>query len=77
VSKYVEEHLNAFTTSKVLQPISPRGFIALSQALVTFTALMPDQNLATKQAVETVILDRCSAQDRAVLAGITNRVFSV
>lgn len=77
VSKYVEEHLNAFTTSKVLQPISPRGFIALSQALVTFTSIMPDQNLATKQAVETVILDRCSAQDRAVLAGITNRVFSV
>ncbi len=78
VSKYVTEHINAFTTSKVMQPISPRGYIALGNAIHTFTSLMPsgDNKLGVRQAIETVVLDRCSAQDRAVLNGIVDRIFN-
>jgi cobaltochelatase CobS len=78
VSKYVTEHINAFTTSKVMQPISPRGYIALANAIHTFTSLMPsgDNKLGVRQAIETVVLDRCSAQDRAVLNGIVDRIFN-
>ena len=78
VSKYVTEHINAFTTSKVMQPISPRGYIALANAIQTFTSLMPsgDNKLGVRQAIETVVLDRCSAQDRAVLNGIVDRIFN-
>lgn len=77
LSKYVEEHLEAFTTSKVLQPISPRSYIALGRAMVTFTQFFPESKReeAIKQAIETTVLDRASAQDRAVLKGIVDRVF--
>lgn len=79
VNKYVTEHIEAFTTSKVMQPISPRGYLALGEAIATFTQLFPatDAKLGVEQAIETVILDRCSAQDKAVLNGIVNRVFSI
>jgi len=79
VNKYVTEHIEAFTTSKVMQPISPRGYLALGEAIATFTQLFPatDAKLGVEQAIQTVILDRCSAQDKAVLNGIVNRVFSI
>ena len=76
VNKYIEEHLEAFTTSKVLQPLSPRGFLSLSNAIVTFTSLMPDEKAGIEQALEATILDRCSQQDKAVLKGIINRIFT-
>lgn len=77
VNKYVTEHLEAFLSSKVLQPISPRGMIALSQSLVTFTAWMGESRKkeAIAQAFNTTILDRATAQDRVVLKGIVDRVF--
>ena len=78
VDQYVGEHLEAFKTSKVLQPISPRSYIALGNAIATFTTYFPDTkaSVAVAQAIETVILDRSTAQDRAVLKGIADRVFA-
>lgn len=78
ISQYVGEHLEAFTTSKVLQPISPRTYMAFAKAVETFTAIFPEAQHkdAVTQAVETTILDRASVQDRAVLVGIAQRVFS-
>lgn len=78
VNKYVTEHLEAFLSSKVLQPISPRGMIALSQSLVTFTAWLGEKRKreAVEQAFKTTILDRATAQDRVVLTGIVDRVFA-
>jgi len=35
-----------------------------------------DNKLGVRQAIETVVLDRCSAQDRAVLNGIVDRIFN-
>ena len=73
VSQYVGEHLEAFTTAKVLQPISPRTFLAFAKATEMFTQMgMSD---AAKQALEATILDRASVQDRAVLNGLAKRVF--
>lgn len=78
INKYVDEHLVAFVESNVLQPLSPRGYIALGNACVSFLDLFPDskagQRMAYKQAFETTILDRATAQDRAVLSGIVNRI---
>ena len=75
LNKYVEEHLEAFTKSKVLQPISPRGMLSLAETMVAFTTLFNSRD-ATNEALEAVILDRCTQQDRAVLKGIVNRIFT-
>jgi cobaltochelatase CobS subunit len=77
LNAYVTEHLEAFTTSKVMQPISPRGFLSLGQAVQAFLQFYPEakQDVAVNQAIETVVLDRASVQDRAVLKGIAQRVF--
>ena len=77
VCKYVDEHLNAFKNSKVLQPITPRGFVDLSNAMVSFLSVYPahQKKKAIQEALDTTILDRCSAQDRAVIKGIINRIF--
>ena len=75
IDRYVTEHLEAFTTSKVLQPITPRGYLELAQGIAMYTKMMPDPKRAVEKAVEMVVLDRATVQDRAVLLGITNRVF--
>lgn len=74
VSKYITEHLEAFTNAKVLQPISPRNFMAFAQAIVAFADMMGDETKAIDQAFEMTILNACSTQDKAVLKGIANRV---
>jgi cobaltochelatase CobS len=76
LNKYVTEHLQAFTTSKVLQPLSPRGFLGLADALVFFTSVVPNKRDAVQQALESTILDRASVQDRVVLKGLADRVFA-
>ena len=77
ICKYVTEHLEAFMSAKVLQPISPRGYLALCDAVSMFLKLFPKEREkeAIDQAIETVILDRATATDRVVLKGIVIRVF--
>lgn len=72
---YITEHLQAFTTSKVLQPLSPRGFLALAEAMVFYMSTLPSKKDAVDQALESTILDRASVQDRVVLKGLASRVF--
>lgn len=71
LTKYVEEHIEAFTTAKVLQPISPRGMLALGTAIVHFRQCLPEH--AVKQAFEMVVLNRATEQDRAVLSAFVDR----
>ena len=71
LAKYVEEHIEAFTTAKVLQPISPRGMLALGQAVVHFRQCLPKD--AVKQAFEMVVLNRATENDRAVLSAFVDR----
>ncbi|MAS48171.1 MAG: hypothetical protein CL557_12290 [Alphaproteobacteria bacterium] len=77
VCKYVDEHIRAFKDSKILQPITPRGYLDLGNALVMFLGVYPStqKTKAINEALDTTILDRCSAQDRAVIKGIINRIF--
>ena len=75
ICRYITEHLEAFTTSKVLQPISPRTFLAFAQAFVAFQSFMDDDKKAMKDALEMTILGSASMQDKAVLKGISNRTF--
>jgi cobaltochelatase CobS subunit len=75
--QYIDEHIRAFTGAKVLQPISPRGIVALGEALVLWNRHMPSgsRRQAIEQAVAQTVLDRATVQDRAVLKGIADRVF--
>ena len=78
VNKYTSEHIEAFKTSKVMQPISPRGFINMAEAIVMFEQVFPasKQKDAVNEAVAMTVLDRATVQDRVVLSGIVNRVFA-
>lgn len=75
INKYVTEHIEAFTTSKVLQPITPRGFLSLAQNYSSAEPLYARQADAMEFAFATTVLDRCTVQDRAVLNDIYQRVF--
>jgi len=72
VGQYVTEHLEAFREAKVMQPISPRGLLAIGKATQYFKS-MGSKN-PVKEALGMTILDRANIQDRAVLHGLVNRV---
>ena len=75
LNDYITEHLTAFTQSKVMQPISPRGFLSLGQAMTAYMSFIPDEKKAVEEAIATTILDRASVNDRAVLKAISQRVW--
>ena len=77
IMRYVKEHREAFINAEVLQPLSPRAVVGFGQTLANFLTLLPDENKASTEAFEVVILNRASPQDRAVLKGIHNRVWAV
>ena len=66
IIQYSNEHLEAFLNNKILQPISPRGILAVGQA----TQALGDLN----EALSMTILHRANQQDRAVIKGIIDRV---
>lgn len=77
LASYSEEHIEAFKQGKVMQPLSPRGLIEAGRAIAAFTSIMPrsSRKKAIEEALGTVLLDRATPQDRAVLRGIADRVF--
>lgn len=76
VCQYVTEHLAAFKSAKILQPMSPRGMIALAQAVAIFASITTGKETekAIKRGFGTVVLDRASSSDKAVISGIVDRV---
>lgn len=78
VNKYTTEHIEAFKTAKVMKPISPRGMVALGQKVATFASLFPakSKKQALNLALNSSILNACTAQDRVVLKAISDRVFA-
>lgn len=78
ISQYVDEHMVAFKSSEVIQPISPRGYVSLAKAVVAFYEFYPDAKAdkAFQSAFETVVLDRANVQDKVVLKAIGDRVFN-
>lgn len=75
ISNYVTEHLEAFKSARVLQPISPRGFMHLSRLALRYMDRLPNEKKAMREALDAVVLDRTTSQDGAVLRGIVDRVF--
>ena len=74
INKYVTEHLTAFEQAKILQPISPRGMIAVAKSVAHLNTILPGRKANLKQAFNMVILNRCTQADRAVIKGIIDRV---
>lgn len=66
INKYVTEHINAFENKKVLQPISPRGMLAIGNAVEVFGDI--------KEAINMTVIDRATDSDKATLLGILDRV---
>lgn len=76
IGNYVTEHLEAFKTSQVVQPLSPRGYKALAKRVETMKGMFPKTQEATawKRAFESTVLAKANVQDAVVLRGIFNRV---
>ena len=66
ILKYVTEHLTAFEDGRVLQPLSPRGILAIANATQILGSV--------KEALTMVVLDKASEDDRSTLFGIVDRV---
>ncbi len=65
VLQYTTEHLEAFKQGKVIQPISPRGMLAICKASMTLGSV--------REALEMSVLDRANVEDRATLTGLVDR----
>jgi cobaltochelatase CobS len=77
VIKYVQEHRNAFTKGTIVQPLSPRGVTALGKSIVAFGNSYKTQEEGIRTAIEITMLNRSNPQDRAILAGVVDRVFNI
>lgn len=74
ITKYSTEHLDAFEKSKVLQPISPRGMLAIARAVIFFNSVYPMDKKNLHRALTQTIVDRATEADGAVLKGLVDRV---
>lgn len=72
INKYSTEHIEGFLSAKVLQPLSPRGILAVADSVSFYTACGVKNPL--KEALYTTVLDRATTGDYAVLKGIIDRV---
>ena len=72
--KYASEHRKAFTSGKIMQPLSPRGLRAMAKRYVTVLWLTSDTKESLREAFEATVLARCTQQDRTILDGLYQRV---
>lgn len=74
IGKYTTEHLDAFEKAKVLQPISPRGMLAIARSVMFFNSIYPKDKKNMHRALTQTIVDRATEADGAVLKGLVDRV---
>ena len=74
IAKYSTEHLDAFEKAKVLQPISPRGMLAIARSVMFFNSVYPGNKKNIHRALTQTIVDRATEADAAVLKGLVDRV---
>lgn len=74
IGKYITEHLDAFEKAKVLQPISPRGMLAIARSVMFFNSIYPKDKKNMHRALTQTIVDRATEADAAVLKGLVDRV---
>tara|TARA_R110002020_G_scaffold109660_5_gene253709 strand:+ start:5529 stop:7067 length:1539 start_codon:yes stop_codon:yes gene_type:complete len=74
LNKYVTEHIQSFEESKVLQSISPRGFLSIAKACVLMEDMYDgDEMSILKEALTMAVLDKASTTDRMVLNELVQR----
>lgn len=73
VIDYMVEHRQAFTSSKIMQPLSPRGIGAFAEASVLFEKLGAGDNTLKKAATHT-LLNKANETDASVMTGILDRI---
>ncbi len=66
LAQYIKEHLVAFEKGDIVQPISPRGMLAVAEATVMFGDI--------KEALQMTVLDKANKEDYATLKGLVDRV---
>lgn len=74
IGKYTTEHLDAFEKAKVLQPISPRGMLAIARSVMFFNSIYPKDKKNLHRALTQTIVDRATEADAAVLKGLVDRI---
>jgi len=74
IIQYSTEHLTAFTQARILQPISPRGILALGEAVSHLNMAYPKAKDNLSKALYMTVVDRATSSDRAVIKGIVDRV---
>lgn len=76
INKYTTEHLSAFKDAKILQPISPRGMLAIANATNFMNIMYPGAKDNLRKAVTLVVVDRATESDGAVIKGVMQRVLA-
>ncbi len=66
INQYTTEHLEAFASGHVIKPISPRGTLAIAQAMMVLGDI--------RQALEMTVLDAANRDDHQTLVGLIDRV---
>ena len=75
--QYTVEHLKAFTSAEIIQPLSPRDYLETAECQVCFTVMGLSQDEAMKEAIQATIIDAAVPQDAQVLKGIIKNVFDI
>ena len=75
--QYTVEHLRAFTSAEIIQPLSPRDYLETAECQVCFTVMGLSQDEAMKEAIQATIIDAAVPQDAQVLKGIIKNVFDI
>jgi cobaltochelatase CobS len=75
IVQYVKEHRVAFVDGEISQPISPRGVVALAEAVLMFSGLYTEKDDGLKYALKTTVFNKANPQDRRVLESLVDRVF--
>ena len=77
IVQYSGEHLRAFTSAEIIQPLSPRDYIEAGAQMVAYMGMGLSLDEAVKEALTGTILDAAVPQDRQVLRGIVKNVFDI
>lgn len=72
IINYVTEHREAFSSSRILQPLSPRGIQAFAQAIKLFDEL--GDETALKRAATYTLLNKANSGDATIISGILDRI---
>lgn len=75
LATYITEHRLAFTSSKIMQPLSQRDMVAFARSFVHYDETIGGEKMCMRRAFEDAILSRASSGDHNVINGIGQRVF--